>query len=407
MVQASGARGSGREAEKLKAGAIAVRRALKAFDSMGVSFTDKHSSMVQRSSRSSGLRPYLRRKFLIYAGVPLALLFVALAVYRYHPPASITVFTFEGYLTPEIKAWFLREHHVRIIERNYASNQEMIAHLKVGWGEYDVVTPSNYVIEDLRRRNLVRRLDRKNLPNARHLDPLLEKYFPDSYLRYAVPYLWTTLSIGYREGAVRTLPTSWEEFFAKPNGGLSPAVVLQEKRETMGVALLSLGFEPGTDKLGELAELRLRLLDFKDRGVVFSTSPIDEVLKGNADLCLDWTSNILRGMAQDPQIRNIIPGGPTLLILDNLAIPTTSRHPELAEKFINFMLRPDVAAELGRNSYFLTSIPASYEMVSGGLRDTITRSFEAGELVPLTGFAGNNERNYDVIWAEFGVHHDD
>ncbi len=362
--------------------------------------------MEQRSPRPSRLRPYFRKRFLVYAGVPLAVLIVLLAIRLYHPLASITVFTFEGYLTPELKAKFQHEYHVRVIERTFPSNQDMMAHLKVSWGEYDVVTASNYVMNDLRRRQLVRKMDAKNLPNLRHLDPLLHKYFRDDYVAYAVPYAWTSLSIAYREGAVPNPPKTWTEFFAEPVGLTMPAAVLSEKRETMGVALVALGYEPGTTKPNELAELRKMLFTFKDRGVIFSPSPIDEVVEGRATLCLDWTSNILRGMREDPTIRHIVPGGPTLLVLDNLVIPTSSRHPKLAEKFVNFLLRPDIAGEHASDSYFLTTVASAYPLLPAELRNMIAEAFAAGQLIPLVGFNGNEERAYDVLWAEFSRHRD-
>lgn len=362
--------------------------------------------MEQRSPQPSRLRPYFRKKFLLYAGVPLVVLLGVLAIRLYHPLASITVFTFEGYLTPALKEQFQREYHVRVIERTFPSNQDMMAHLKVSWGEYDVVTASNYVMNDLRRRQLIRRLDPKKLPNLRHLDPLVHKYFADDYTAHAVPYAWTSLSIAYREGAVPNPPKTWSEFFAQSTGLAMSPVVLSEKRETMGVALVALGYEPGTTKPSELAELRKLLFAFKDSGVQFSPSPIDEILEGRATLCLDWTSNILRGMVQDPAIRHNVPEGPTLLVLDNLVIPSSSRHPELAEKFINFLLRPDIAGEHAAESFFLTTVSSAYDLLPDPLRNMITESFAGGKLIPLTSFDGNGERAYDVLWAEFNRHSD-
>lgn len=362
--------------------------------------------MDARSPKPSRLRPYFRKRFLVYAGVPLAVLIGLLAIRFYHPLASITVFTFEGYLTPALKEQFQREYHVRVIERTFPSNQDMMAHLKVSWGEYDVVTASNYVMNDLRRRKLVRRLDHKQLPNLRHLDPLLHKYFTGDYMSYAVPYAWTSLSIAYREGAVPNPPKTWSEFFAQTDGLTMPATVLSEKRETMGVALVALGYEPGTTNPAQLAELRKLLFNFKDRGVLFSPSPIDELIEGRSTLCLDWTSNILRGMREDPKIRHIVPGGPTLLVLDNLVIPTSSRHPKLAEKFVNFLLRPDVAGEHAAESYFLTTVASAYPILPEELRTMIKAAFAEGRLVPLVGFNGNEERAYDVLWSEFAKHRD-
>lgn len=352
------------------------------------------------------MRPYFRKKFLVYAGIPVALLLGFVALYYYRPLRSITVFTFPGYLTPEIKERFTREHHIRVVEKTFMSNQEMMAHLKVGWTEYDVVIPSNYVVDDLRRRRLLRRLDPARIPNMQRFNPLLEQFLPPDYINYAAPYAWTTLSIAYRAGAIAVPPTNWAEFFAKPNTFVAPTTsVLLEKRETMGLALMALGFPPDSTDPKELAALRTLMLEFKDRGVVISLSPVDDILAGRAALCLDWTSNILRAMKQDPNLRNVVPTGPTLMVLDNLAIPTTSRQPHLAERFIDFLLRPDLAAAQAEEGYFLTSADATSGGVPGHMREAIMKSFERGELVPISGFSGNEERTYDVIWAEFGAHH--
>ena len=317
-------------------------------------------------------------------------------------PKSIVVYTFDGYFDPSVIRLFELETGTLVRVETYKNNAELVSRLKVSWGEFDVVVPSDHELDYLINSQLIVPLDKKKIPNYRNISPVFTPPDFQKELAYAVPYFWMTLGIGYRAGE-GTPPNNWKDFFSKDamsaySGRIS---LINEVQETMGLAAIADGFHPNTTDEHELDVIRARLMDYKKLQPHLSSTSVEGLIAGTASVALCWTPAAVEASLDDPKIKVIVPTRETICIVDTLAISASSRKKAEAEKFINFMLRPDIAARLTDYSKFPTTVTNSLALVDPVLRNN--PAYVLPEPKSLYVLRGITEKRYlyDAIWAAF------
>ncbi|HEY0968275.1 MAG TPA: spermidine/putrescine ABC transporter substrate-binding protein [Opitutaceae bacterium] len=385
-------------------------------------------------------------------------------VYRDTRP-TLRLYIWADYLPPSVIARFEFEHQVRIEQTFYRNNDEMLARVKLSWGEYDVIMPSNYVVEEMRRRDLLLRLTRADIPNLANLDPAFfagpttvevaaaraaqEKaaretaaaaagvtlpptpafsvgvkvdpvaapavsaagVYPIGYrdnAEYAIPYLLNFAGIAHRTASSVPKPTSWADLLDLERAAvLGPRLAfLDEQRETLGLALLALGYSPNTQDAKELEKLRTTLLAFKaatgDGPRFVLANGRSELIDGKLDILATWSPEITAAQkATDPgDIDYTLPKEGAILTFDTLAIPRSSSQPELAKKFINYLLSVHTAGLVSQNSFYATSLDPAKLTVPEDLRGTPSQARPPGPPILLEDL-GEAQHIYDAIWSEF------
>ena len=144
---------------------------------------------------------------------------------------------------------FEREYHCKVNYDLYDSNEALLAKLQAGNVDYDVVMPTDYMVEILIRQKLLAPIDKSRLPNAwSNLDPRFAGLFCDPKNEYSVPYAWGTTGLAYRSDLVKEKVTSWDVFFDRHFAG--HILLLDDAREVFGMALKKLGYSLNTDQPG-------------------------------------------------------------------------------------------------------------------------------------------------------------
>lgn len=337
----------------------------------------------------------------IIAAVALLMLPIVAAT---APTKTLYLFNWDNYLNPQVARDFEREFGARIVEDRFASNEDLLAKLQAGASGYDVVVPSDYAVRILTRHGLLAKLDRKNIPNLKNLAHKFRNPAYDANHDYSVPYLWGTTGIGYsRKGtAMSGAPRSWGDVFILDNakryrGRIS---MLNDMRETIGAALIYRGYSPNSTKPAELEQARTLLFAQKPYLAKYDSEAYeDSLVASETVLAHGWSGEIFTAQANDDDIAFVVPKEGSFLFVDNLAIPKASKNKQLAEQFINYLLRPDVAA---KNSNFLNyptpnamakplldpkAVGANYELPRGVMFYSIEDVESAGKL-------------YETIWTE-------
>jgi spermidine/putrescine-binding protein len=255
----------------------------------------------------------------------------------------LKVYNFSYYLGETTIADFEKECGCRVIYDNYASNEEMIAKIKTG-ARYDVIFPTDYAVDIMRRSNLLLEIDHGLLHNFKNLDPRFLNQGFDPGNRFSVPYHWGTCGLGYDSEVIPT-PDSFEALWdPRYRNRIS---VLDDARFTVGMALKSLGFSANTTRLSELEAARRRLDELKENVRAFSSDTYIKMLAdGEVVLAYGYSAGVLQAAADNSRIRYIVPASGTILWMDNLAIPRTAENRALALRFIDFILRPEVIAKI-------------------------------------------------------------
>jgi spermidine/putrescine transport system substrate-binding protein len=317
---------------------------------------------------------------------------------------TLHLFNWDNYLNPQVAKDFEKEFGIRIVEDKFASNEDLLAKLQAGASGYDVIVPSDYAVRILARHNLLAKLDRVNIPNLKNIARNFKNPAYDPNHDYSVPYLWGTTGVGYsKQGtAAAGVPRSWADMFdpeklARYRGRVS---MLNDMREAIGAALIYKGYSPNSVKPAELEEARKVLLAQKPYLAKYDSEAYEDSLVARETvLAHGWSGEIFTAQGSSNDISFVVPREGSFLFVDNLAIPKSSKNKQLAEQFINYLLRPDVAA---KNSNFLkyptpnamakplldpSVIGANYELPAGIKFYSIEDIESAGKL-------------YEKIWIE-------
>ncbi|MGE0452763.1 MAG: extracellular solute-binding protein [Vicinamibacteria bacterium] len=330
----------------------------------------------------------------------LILLFPFLAQPSAGARRTLNLYIWSNYIAPETLARFERRHGVKVQLDLYDSNEALLAKLQAGNVAYDVACPSNYVIEVLLKQRLLRPLDRGALPHFENLEPGFLGLQHDPGNAYSVPYFWGTTGIAYRKsrtGRIDSWAALWDERLR------GRVLMLDDPRETLGAALLRLGRGINETDPAALREAQRLLVLQKPLVRAYNSSNFEDVLlSGDVFAAQGWNGQFARAMEQDPDIEYVIPKEGSALFLDSLVVPVNAPDPELAHRFIDFVLEAEVAAEICRTMGYSTPNRAGLALLPESVRanpaifppaDTMAR-------LELLRDVGEATVLYDRLWTE-------
>jgi spermidine/putrescine-binding protein len=313
---------------------------------------------------------------------------------------ELNLYIWSGYIAPETIRRFEQREGVRVNLDLYDSNEALLAKVSAGNAGYDVLCPSNYVVEILLQQQRLRALDHSALPNLVNIDPrfLDRPYDPGN--RHSVPYVWGTAGIGYRRSRVGTVDSwasMWDPRFR------NRILMLDDARESLGAVLRWKGYSLNTTEPGPLELAQRLLIQQKPLVRTYNTSNYEDILlSGDVWLAQGWNGQFAKAMDADPDIEYVIPREGSSLFLDNLVIPVDAPHPDVAHAFLNYVMEPAVAAEICTTMRYSTPNRAALPLIPEHIRrntatfppdDAIARSeliVDIGEATVL----------YDRLWTE-------
>ncbi|MCS6935941.1 MAG: spermidine/putrescine ABC transporter substrate-binding protein [Candidatus Bipolaricaulota bacterium] len=264
-------------------------------------------------------------------------------------PNELHLFIWANYINPEVYQLFEKEFGVKVIEENFDSNETLHSKLRAGVTGYDLITPSDYKVEALIQEGLLAELDLSKIPNFQNISARFKGLYYDPQNRYSIPYLWGTTGIGYHAARLPAPPTSWGDLFepVRLQAYAQRISMLDDPREAIGAALKYLGYSLNSTNPQELEEAKNLLLTQKPYLARYDSETYDDfLLTGDLYIAHGWSGDFARARAENPEIRYVIPREGGVIWADNLAIPKSSKNKELAERFIDFLLRPEINAKI-------------------------------------------------------------
>jgi spermidine/putrescine transport system substrate-binding protein len=215
------------------------------------------------------------------------------------------------------------------------------------------------MVEILVRQGLLARLDKRRMPNAwANTDARFLGLPFDPPNEYSVPYAWGTTGLAYRADLVKENIDSWNALF-DPRFA-SHILLLDDTREVFGMALKKLGYSLNSTDPDQIRQARDLLLRQKPMVKGYNSSNFEQDLAaGDAWIAQAYNGNMTFVMRDEPRIRYVIPKEGCTISVDCACIPRHAPHPQLAEDFINYFHRPEVAARFVNDCGFNT--PNRYE----------------------------------------------
>jgi spermidine/putrescine transport system permease protein len=320
------------------------------------------------------------------------------------PKNRLNLYLYSEYIDPAIVRDFEKKFDCRVTLDVYEEMDDMVAKLEGGGDSlYDVITAGEYVVTILKGRKMLIPLRKENIPNFVNVDPRFANPPCDPGNLYTAPYQWGTLGIYVRRKPGEAVDPTWGLLF-DPSKQPGSFLMMDAAREMLGAALKYRGHSINSPDPAALAQARDLLLDAKRRSLGFEggVGGRKRVLSRGARAAVCYNGDAVRGTREDSETFYFVPREGSEIWLDNLAVPARAPHRDMAEKFINFILEPDVGARLSNFNQFATPNRASLPMIHA--RDLANPAiYPPQEILQKLEFLedmGETTKLYDEIWTQ-------
>jgi spermidine/putrescine transport system substrate-binding protein len=316
---------------------------------------------------------------------------------------TLRIFIWEEYIDPEVFRLFEREFGAKVIEDNYGSNEDMRAKLQAGGAVYDLVVPSDYMVTLLKKDGLLLPIDLSRVPNLQYAGVRFRDPPYDPGHRYSVPYQWGITGIGYHKSQVIPPPTRWADLFEP--AWIEPykhrISMLNDMREVIAAALVALGHSPESTDPQHLAQAQALLLQQKPFLAKYDSESFEDSLaSGETVLAQGWSGELAMAQAQTPDIAFVVPAEGTFVFVDNWVIPKGARQRELAEDFMNFVLRPEISAMIVNHARYASVNEAARAFIKPEILNGPSYVWPEGTKLWWLHDFSDAGRLYERVWLE-------
>lgn len=256
---------------------------------------------------------------------------------------TISVFNWFDYIDESVIDMFEEETGIKVVYTNFTTTEEAYAKMEKGAGSYDVVVPSDYMIERMIANDMLAELDLSVMPNVENLIDWCKTPDYDPEGKYSVAYMWGTVGILYDTTKIEKVD-SWGALFDPQYQ--QDVYMMDSIRDCFGVSLKYLGYSVNNHEQTALEEVRDLLIQQKNDGIVAGylvDETKDKMIAGEAAMAVMWSGDALYAMEENENLDYVVPKEGSNVWLDAMCIPKTSKNKEAAMKFIDFMCRPDIA----------------------------------------------------------------
>ena len=261
---------------------------------------------------------------------------------------TITVYNSYDYIDESVLDEFTAETGIEVEYVMFTRQEEMYTQITTGGGKYDIIFPSDYIIERLIKDDMLAEIDYDKCPNAR--ENLLDKMWESDYDMgnvYSVPYMWGTMGILYNTEMVGDEVYSWDSLFDPQYR--RDVLMLDSMRDMMGLMLVYLGYDINSTNEDELAEVRDLLLEQKSNNIVqgYLVDEVkDKMVGGEAAMAVMWSGDAMYAMDldEDGVLAYVVPEEGSNIWIDAMCVLKDSENYDAAMMFIDFLCREDIAA---------------------------------------------------------------
>ena len=263
---------------------------------------------------------------------------------------EIQVYTWVEYFDPAVKEQFEAECGVHVVETNFDSNETLLATLQSGATGYDVIVPSDYMVQIMISENMLEPLDFGIITNIAHMNPANVHQYFDPDQKYSVPFDWGTSGLIIDTAVVPDPQPTWKLVFEPSDAVCGKISMLDDQRETLGAALMYLGYSLNDTDPAHLDAAKDLLIQQAPCVKAYDSQTNDDLaVSGETVIGHIWTGDAM--LAANPDtggragLTYVIPQEGCTIWQDNLAVPTSAPNKYTAMIFINYMSDPEVAAQ--------------------------------------------------------------
>ena len=318
---------------------------------------------------------------------------------------QVIVYNWGEYLDPEVITLFEKETGINVVYEEFETNEIMYTKVQSGAIAYDVVCPSDYMIQRMIENDLLAELNFDNIPNVKNIG---QEYFKqsrqfDSENKYSVPYCWGTVGILYNKTMVDEPIDSWSVLWDEKY--IDNILMQDSVRDAFAVALKYKGHSLNSTDLDELEEAKELLIEQKPLVQAYVIDQVRDKMIGNeAAIGVIYSGEAIYTQLENPNLEYVIPKEGSNVWIDSWVIPKNAKHKENAEAFINFLCRPDIAKMNFDYITYSTPNTAARELIEDpAIRNSKIAFPDASELERCETFQFLGDKNdaiYNKLWRE-------
>lgn len=329
----------------------------------------------------------------------------AAAVTHDNVESEFNLYNWVDYDAPETRTGFEQEYNTKIILDIFDSNETALSKFQAGGGAgYDVLAPTGYIIPSFVTGGFLAKLDKTRLGNYGNIDPKFLNLPFDPNSEYYVPKDWGTTGFMYRSSDVKETPKSWVDMFALAETYSGKVGIIDDKPVAIGMALKSLGHSINSVEPAEL-EAAAQVLNKLAPHIGNVSSDYRQVLR-DKDMLIHtgWNGDAATLKADEKYADTVyvVPSEGTEFWVDAWVISAEAAHPNAAYAWIDYLMRPEIAAQETAYTLYGNAFKASYDLLAPEIRNDET-IFPPDDLVaklePFVDNEANQQRN--DIWATF------
>jgi spermidine/putrescine transport system substrate-binding protein len=320
----------------------------------------------------------------------LLTLFCFFSFSTYAQDNILNVYIWSNEVPDSVIRQFERETGIRVNYSTYDSNETLYAKLKANpKAGYDVIEPTNYFLQRMGREGMLQKLDKNKLPNYKNLDPQFLNTSFDPEGTYGIPYLWAVTGIFVNKNYYSTNEAqSWESLWNSKFK--NQILMLDDVREAFSIAFLTLGYSINDSDPEHIHQAYLKLVKLLPNIKLFNNDAVPSIISDDdATIGLVWNGDFYKAAVENPAIEFIYPKEGFAIWVDCFAIPINAPNSENAYKFLNYMMRPDVAMQ--------SMVEVKYAVANTGARALLPSELRNNtKMYPLTDILKNGEFQSDI-----------
>lgn len=270
---------------------------------------------------------------------------------------TITVFNWYDYIDESTLDQFTEETGIKVKYANFTTCEEMYTKFVSSPSNYDVLIPSDYMIERLIKEDMLAEIDTSKMENYAGVLDWMKTASYDPEGKYSVPFMWGTVGILYNTKKTDGEITSWASLFDEKYQ--KNVFAMDSVRDMLVAGLCYLGYDMNTHDEAELNAVKDLLIQQKKSGIVkayYVDETKDMMAAGEAALALVWSGDALYAMEKNEDLAYCVPEEGSNVWLDAMIVPKASKNQEAAQVFIDFMCRPDIAYKNQQYIYYSSPI---------------------------------------------------
>jgi len=314
----------------------------------------------------------------------------------------VNILNWSSYIPDEVILNFEKNTGIEVNYSTYSSNEELLAKISSSKnGTYDLIFPSDYMIEIMTTRNMLEKLDKTKISNIPNLNPVYLNLEYDKNNAYSLPFLAASTVLSINRDEIKDNITSYNDLLDPKYK--NQIVLIDDSRIIIGMALLANGYDMNSVNKEELEIAKEWLIKLKNNIKAYdSDSPKNFLISHEANLAVLWNAEGALASIENKSIENIFPKEGVALSVDNFAIPKGAKNKEEAYKYINYILRPKVMKQIIESYPYKNVNKTADEILDSSYINNIASNLpdyvmDNGNFVKNI---GSNIKLYDEIWID-------